>query len=57
MNDFIKVHKYTRAGKYGKELKCPHCGSYSWVYHFAWCGLTCQGCDTMVDKQDWWVAA
>lgn len=53
----VKVNKRTRAGRNGKAIKCPNCGHVSWVYHFSWCGLTCQGCDTMVDKQDWWVAA
>ena len=57
MTKYIKVHRYTRAGTLGKEIKCPYCGSYSWVYHFSWCGLKCQGCDTMVNKHKWWVAA
>ena len=55
MKTQYKVHKHTRAGKYGKELKCPNCGVYSYVYHFSWCGMKCQGCDTMVNKQDWWI--
>ena len=51
------ITRYTRAGKWGKGIQCPHCKEVSWVYHFSWCGLTCQGCDQMVDKYDWKVAS
>lgn len=47
------VTKHTRAGRAGKEIYCPHCGSANRVYHFAWCATTCQSCRAMVDKYDW----
>ena len=48
-----KVHKYTRAGMWGKTIVCPHCNKVATVYHFAWSGLSCQHCNTMIDKYDW----
>ena len=48
-----KVQKYTRAGKWGKTIVCPECNKVATVYHFAWSGLSCQHCDTMIDKYDW----
>ena len=49
-----KVHKYTRASKtHGKTIVCPQCNKVATVYHFAWSGLSCQHCDTMIDKYDW----
>ena len=48
-----KVHKYTRATKHGKTIVCPHCNKVATVYHFSWSALSCQHCDTMIDKYDW----
>ena len=49
-----KVHKYTRASKtHGKTIVCPHCNKVATVYHFSWSALSCQHCDTMIDKYDW----
>ena len=60
LNDHIKdktltekVTKQTRAGKYGKTIVCPHCNKVATVYHFSWSALSCQHCDTMIDKYDW----
>ena len=48
-----KVQKYTRAGKDGKFIVCPHCDQGNFVFHFSWSALGCQHCGTMVDKYDW----
>ena len=48
-----KVNRYTRAGKDGKFIVCPHCNKVATVYHFSWSALSCQHCDTMIDKYDW----
>jgi len=53
--EFKTLDRYTRAGHEGKEIKCPHCGVYGWVYHFKWCALTCQGCGKMIDKNEWFI--
>ena len=48
-----RVNKHTRAGGDGKFIVCPQCDQGSYVYHFAWSALSCQHCDTMIDKYDW----
>ena len=50
--DWKPVDRWTRAGSYGRLIKCPHCGHENRVYHFSWCAVTCQGCKRMVDKFD-----
>ena len=50
---FKNLDRYTRAGREGKEIKCPNCGVYQWIYHFSWSALTCQGCDKSIDKNEW----
>ena len=50
---FNPITKYTRAGRKGKHILCPNCKSVSKVYLFAWTGLVCQHCGTMIDKQLW----
>ena len=47
------VNKYTRARKDGKIIVCPECNKVATVYHFSWSALSCQHCDTMIDKYDW----
>mgnify|MGYP003313665443 FL=1 len=47
------VTKYTRGGKYGKQLVCPECDNIIRIYHFAWSGLTCPKCKQSVDKYSW----
>ena len=48
------VEKYTRASRtHGKTIVCPHCNKVATVYHFSWSALSCQHCDTMIDKYDW----
>ena len=49
------VTKYTRAGKNGKNIKCPRCGAVHRVYHFAWSGATCPKCTMFVTKYEWLV--
>ena len=48
-----KVTKHTRAGKDGKFIVCPQCDQGNFVFHFSWSALSCQHCDTMIDKYDW----
>ena len=47
------VTKYTRGGKYGKQLVCPECDNIIRVYHFSFSGLTCPKCKQSVDKYSW----
>ena len=49
----MKVHKYTRASQYGKEIYCPKCNYKNKVYHFSWSAITCSDCKQMVDKYNW----
>ena len=53
---FKPVNRYTRAGKNGKQIKCPNCQSVRRVYHFNFSGLTCPECKESVEKSDWLVA-
>ena len=50
---FKPVNRYTRAGKNGKQIKCPNCQSVRRVYHFNWSGLTCPDCKESIDKLQW----
>ena len=52
---FTYVYRYTRAGKNGKQLKCPKWQSVRTIYHFSWSGLTCPECKESIDKYDWLV--
>ena len=52
---FTNFNRYTRAGKNGKQLKCPKCQSVRTIYHFNWSGLTCPECKESIDKYDWLV--
>ena len=47
------VTKYTRGGKYGKQLVCPECDNIIRIYHFSFSGLTCPKCKQSVDKYSW----
>ena len=47
------VTKYTRGGKYGKQIVCPECDNIRRVYHFNFSGLTCPKCKQSVDKYSW----
>ena len=49
----IYVTRYTRGGKYGKQLVCPECDNIIRIYHFAWSGLVCPECKESVDKYSW----
>ena len=48
-----KVTRYTRAGKNGKQIVCPECGSIRRIYHFNFSGLVCPKCKQSVAKYDW----
>ena len=54
------VNRYTKAGKDGKLIKCPHCGNSWRAWHFAWTAVLCQHCvdgnETWVDKNQWIIA-
>jgi hypothetical protein len=45
-----KLTKYSRAGKNGKAIVCPHCSNRRRVYHMAWDHLICSGCKAEVPK-------
>lgn len=48
-----KVNKYTRASKNGKLIYCCECNKPTKVFHFSWSAITCNECDTIVNKYDW----
>ena len=50
---FKNLNRYTRAGREGKNIKCPNCGAYEWIYHFSWSSLRCQACDKRIKKDEW----
>jgi len=58
-DDFVEglknVNRYTRAGKSGKVIYCPHCNAPELVHHFGWAAMTCPSCNTTSDKNDWLV--
>jgi len=47
-----KVNRHTRAGRNGKVVQCPKCGSLQTLYGFSFCAITCTDCEQMVDKYD-----
>ena len=49
----IKVNRYTRAGKNGKAIYCPHCAGRIEVNHFAWSAVVCPHCKIDVKKHEW----
>jgi ribosomal protein S27E len=51
--EYKNVNRYTRAGKGGKFVMCPHCHADTRVYHFSWANMTCNNCMASVDKNDW----
>jgi len=57
MQTFIEIKKTSRTGRYGRDIKCPHCGTVKKVYHFAWSAVGCQGCGKMVEKYDFLMEA
>lgn len=48
-----QVDRYTRAGKMGRMIICPHCDSPSVVYRFSWGSLQCDKCKELSKKTDW----
>jgi len=53
--EFKPIHPYTRAGKWGKLIKCPECNKQAMVYHFNFSSLGCQYCKAMIKKEKWLV--
>ena len=51
------VNAHTRAKKAGTLLLCPKCDSSkdNRVFHFSWAAITCQNCQEVVDKYDWYI--
>ena len=52
-----RLKKTARAGKWGKDIFCPHCNHQHRVSHFSWSALTCHQCNRSVEKLDWWVSS
>ena len=52
---FEPMHKYSRTGKDGKLVKCPHCEATHRVYHLRDKTMTCSTCKTFSDKYDWMI--
>ena len=50
---FIEVDRWTRAGKRGKELFCPKCGSETRIYHFDWSTVKCGNSKKFEEKYKW----
>ncbi len=48
-----KVNKHTRASKNGRVIYCCECNKPAKVFHFSWSAITCNECDTIVNKYDW----
>ncbi len=51
--EFTFVNKYTRAGRQGKDITCPHCHYACKSYHFAWSASVCLNCKVTIEKNDW----
>ena len=49
------VNRYTRAGRFGKQITCPKCNHTETVYHFAWSACGCLGCKDYINKEDFLV--
>ena len=49
----MNVTRYTRAGRDGKVIQCPHGPHHFPVWNFAWSAIRCDSCRTDVAKYDW----
>ncbi len=49
---FPKVNSYTRSGKNGRLIICPHCDECLRVFHFNWSSLECEYCKKSTNKYD-----
>ena len=47
---FIPIHPTSRVGRWGRDIKCPHCNHIQGVGNFNWSALQCTSCNRMVDK-------
>lgn len=50
---YLPIKPSSRTGKYGRIIKCPHCGELHSVGHFSWYSLVCTGCNKSVNKLDY----
>ena len=55
LEDYALINKHDRAGRDGKNIKCPHCESIERIYGLAWKTLTCRSCHTDVPKYEWMI--
>ncbi len=46
------VNQWTRAGKDGKDVYCPHCKGALRFYHFSFSGVKCLHCKEEIQKYD-----
>ena len=51
--DYQLMTKRSRAGKNGKNIKCPHCEFVYRIHHLSWTSLTCMSCKQNIDKYEW----
>ena len=51
----IPVDRYTRAGKDGRIIICPHCSREFVVSHFSCPSLICLSCGREFNKYDFFV--
>ena len=53
VEDYQLICKRSRAGKNGKNIKCPHCESITRIYRLSFSSLTCPSCKQSTDKYEW----
>lgn len=55
VEDYALMTKRSRAGKNGKNLKCPECENVTRIYRMSFSSLICPSCKQSIDKYDWMV--
>ena len=55
VEDYALMTKRSRAGKNGKNLKCPECENVTRIYRMSFSSLTCPSCKQDINKYDWMV--
>ena len=55
VEDYALMTKRSRAGKNGKNLKCPECEHVTRIYRMSFSSLICPSCKQSIDKYDWMV--
>ena len=53
MSTFTNVSKFTRTGKYGKEIFCPNCKLKNKIFDFNWTSRPCSHCQQNIRKYEW----